>query len=220
MPTAPDTAALLDVDGTLVDSNWIHTLAWSRALRSCGVEGVAMARIHPLVGMGADRLVDELLGHPVDGVSDAHHAEYERLRPDVRALPGAADLVRALHERGLAVVLASSSKEDELAFLREVLDVDAWIAGATSADDAEASKPSPDIFRAALEVAGVDPAHAAVVGDTRWDVEAASELGLPTVAVCTGGGRPGELRAAGAAEVHDDPAALLAALDDSLLARL
>lgn len=213
-------AALLDVDGTLVDSNWIHTLAWSRALRACGVEGVAMARIHPLIGMGADRLVDELLGHPVDGASDAHHEEYEKLRPDVRPLPGASDLVRALHERGLAVVLASSSKEDELEFLREVLDVDDWIVGATSSDDAETSKPSPDIFGAALKVAGVEAAQAAVVGDTRWDVEAASELGLATVAVCTGGNRPGELRAAGAAEVHDDPAALLAALDDSLLARL
>lgn len=216
----PRGAALLDVDGTLVDSNWIHTLAWSRALRACGEEGVPMARIHPLVGMGADRLVEELLGRTVDGASDAHHAEYERLRPDVRPLPGATDLVRALHERGLAVVLASSSKEDELEFLREVLDVDDWIIGATSSDDADESKPSPDIFGAALEVAGVEAGHAAVVGDTRWDIEAAHALGLPTVAVCTGGWRPGELRAAGAAEVHDDPAALLAALDDSLLVRL
>jgi len=213
-------AVLLDVDGTLVDSNWIHTLAWSRALRACGVEGVAMARIHPLVGMGADRLVEELLGHPVDGASDAHHAAYEELRPDVRALPGARDLVRALHERGLAVVLASSSKEDELEFLRQVLEVDDWVDGATSADDAEQSKPSPDIFRAALEVAGVEAADAAVVGDTRWDVQAATELGLPTVGVCTGGTRPDELRAAGAAEVYEDPTALLADLDDSLLARL
>jgi HAD superfamily hydrolase (TIGR01509 family) len=211
-------SVLLDVDGTLVDSNWIHTLAWSRALRSCGVEGVAMARIHPLVGMGADRLVEALIGRPVDGASDAHHEEYERLRPDVRPLPGARDLVRALHDRGLAVVLASSSKEDELAFLREVLEVDDWIVGATSSDDAEASKPAPDIFAAALEVAGGGPA--AVVGDTRWDVEAAAALDLPAVVVLTGGGRPGELRAAGAAEVHDDPAGLLAALDDSLLVRL
>lgn len=216
----PTQAVLLDVDGTLVDSNWIHTLAWSRALRSLGVEGVAMNRIHPLIGMGADRFVEELLGHPVDGAGDAHHAEYEKLRPDVRPLAGARDLVRALHERGLAVVLASSSKADELEFLREVLDVDDWIVGATSSDDAEESKPSPDIFGAALRVADVAASAAAVVGDTRWDVEAASDLDLPTVAVLTGGSREDELRAAGAAEVHDDPAALLAALDDSLLSRL
>lgn len=215
----PDSAVLLDVDGTLVDTNWIHTVAWARALRRCG-RLVPMHRIHPLVGMGADLLVEELVGEEVPGASEAHHDEYEALRPDVRLLPGARELIRAVHDLGLAVVLASSSKEDELDFLRTLLDAEDWLSAATSSGDAEVSKPAPDIFAAALDRVGVAPERAIVVGDTVWDVQAADRAGLSTVGLLTGGTRGIELLGAGAVEVHEDPAALCRALAGSAIARL
>lgn len=212
-------AVLFDVDGTLVDSSWIHTVAWARAFRDVG-EVVPMHRIHPLVGMGADRLIREVLGRDEPAASEAHHAEYEAMRPEVRVLPGARELVRAVHEAGLRAVLASSSKQDELDFLREVLEVEDWIAGATSSTDAEESKPAGDIFAAGLRIAGVDPGHAVTVGDTAWDVRSAAEVGLPCIGVLTGGWREAELRDAGAVEVHRDAAALLDALSSSAIAPL
>ena len=218
MADAPGTV-LLDVDGTLVDTNWIHTLAWARALRRHD-HVVAMYRIHRLVGMGADRLIDELLGHDVPGIGDTHHEEYEALRPEVRLLPGAVDLVRAVHGAGLRVVLASSAREDELAFVRGLLDVDDLLDAATSADDAEVSKPAPDIFRAGLDRVGGTPGRAVVVGDTVWDMHAATDAGMTGIGVLTGGARGEELVAAGAAEVYEDAAALAAALDESVFGSL
>ncbi|MCU1452596.1 MAG: putative haloacid dehalogenase-like hydrolase [Acidimicrobiales bacterium] len=220
MPSSPAPGAvLLDVDGTLVDTVWLHVLAWSRALRSLGVD-VPMSRLHPLVGMGADRFVSELLGREVPGAGDAHHDEFVLLRPDVRCLPGARDLVRTLHERGLIVVLASSSEADELDFFREVLDVDDWLEAATSSSDASASKPSPDIFAAALERAGTPADRAVVVGDTVWDVQAAQKLGVASIGLLTGGARARELEAEGAAATYADPAALVDDLADSPIGRL
>jgi len=218
MADAPG-AVLLDVDGTLVDTNWIHTMAWARALRRHD-HVVPMHRIHPLVGMGADRLVDELLGHDVPGIGDTHHEEYEALRPEVRLLPGAVDLIRSLEHAGLQVVLASSAREDELAFVRELLDVDDLLAAATSSDDAEVSKPAPDIFRAGLDRVRTAPARAVVVGDTVWDMHAAVDAGITGIGVLTGGARGAELIAAGAAEVYEDAAALSEALYESVIGSL
>jgi HAD superfamily hydrolase (TIGR01509 family) len=212
-------AVLLDVDGTLVDTVWLHVVAWSRALRGLGVD-VPMARLHPLVGMGADRFVTELLGHEVDGAGQAHHDEFVRLRPEVRPLPGGRDLVRTLHERGLTVVLASSSEKDELDFFRELLEVDDWIDGATSSADADESKPSPDIFAAALKQAGSPADRTVVVGDTVWDVQAAQALGIAPIGLLTGGARADELEAEGAAATYADPAALVDDLADSPIGRL
>lgn len=212
-------AVLLDVDGTLTDTSWIHTLAWARALHRLG-EDIPMHRIHPLIGMGADRLVEELLGRSVPGVGDAHHEEYVALRPEVRLLPGARELVRAIHAAGIRAVLASSAESDELEFARELLDVDGWIAGSTNSGDAEASKPDTDIFDAALRVAGVPPERAVVVGDTEWDARAACSAGIRCIGVLTGGARPRELIDAGAAEVYDDARALADGLDDSIIAAL
>ncbi|HEX5202539.1 MAG TPA: HAD family hydrolase [Actinoplanes sp.] len=215
---------LLDVDGTLVDTTYLHAVAWWEALRQRGVD-VPMATIHRGIGMGSDKLLDHLLGESRDRDKDdesttAHDVLYrawwERLRP----LPGAADLLRAIADRGLAVVLASSAKEPELEQLRRVIGADDVITAATSSSDAEQSKPAPDILQAALDQSDVDPHAAVFVGDSVWDVRAAGRLYIPCIGLTCGGTSADELTEAGAVAVYDDPAALLGALDDSAIAAL
>jgi len=209
---------LFDVDGTLVDSTYLHAVSWWEALRQHDAD-VPMAEIHRSIGMGSDKLLDHLLGRkrdlPDETYEAAHDVLYgawwERLRP----LPGAADLLRAVAKRGLAVVLASSAKEPELDQLRRVLGADDVIAAATSSSDAGESKPAPDILQAALDQSDVDPHAAVFVGDSVWDVQAAGRLDIPCIGLACGGTSADELTKAGAVEVYDDPAALLAALDDS-----
>src|SRR5918997_1906239 len=212
-------AVLLDVDGTLVDSNYFHTMAWWRALSGNG-HVVPMARIHRLVGMGADTFLEELLGQHDDALEDAWQAEFAGLRDDIAALPGAADLARAAKERGATVVLATSGKPDDVEVLRRTLGADEWIDGAVNSSEVDQSKPAPDIFAKALEAAGAAPGDAVVVGDTVWDVRAASACGMPCVAVTCGGISEAELREAGAAAVYRDPEDLVARLDDSPLGEL
>ena len=184
-----------------------------------------MAAIHRAIGMGSDKLLDHLLGHDRDRDNDeqnstAHDALYgawwERLRP----LPGAAELLRAVAGRGLAVVLASSAKEPELKQLRRVLGADDVIAAATSSSDAGQSKPAPDILEAALDQSDVDPRAAVFVGDSIWDVQAAARLDIPCIGLACGGTSADELIEAGAVAVYDDPATLLTDLDDSAIAVL
>jgi HAD superfamily hydrolase (TIGR01509 family) len=215
---------LFDVDGTLVDTTYLHTVAWWEALRQEGAD-ISMVKIHRAIGMGTDKLLDHLLGQDRDRdrdeqISIAHQVLYgawwERLQP----LPGAAELLRAVADRGLAVVLASSAKEPELKKLRQVIDADNVITAATSSSDAEQSKPAPDILRAALDQSGVDPRAAVFVGDSVWDVQAAGRLDIPCVCLACGGTSAGELSEAGAVAVYDDPAALLAVLDDSAISAL
>ena len=153
----PGPGVLFDVDGTLVDSNYLHTLAWSRALRDCG-EWAAMNVIHRLVGMGGDQLTEQLLGQPSEAAADRWRHHYEQLVDEVVVFPGAAELVAALHSAGLRVVLASSSPADQVEKMIDRLGVADVIDGATSADDADASKPAPDIFNAALAAGNVDRA--------------------------------------------------------------
>jgi HAD superfamily hydrolase (TIGR01509 family) len=215
---------LFDVDGTLVDTTYLHAVAWWEALRQQGAD-VPMATIHRAIGMGSDKLLDHLLGPDRDRGKDeqastAHDVLYgawwERLRP----LPGATELLRAVAERGLAVVLASSAKETELEQLRRVIDADDVIAAATSASDAAQSKPAPDILQAALAQSDIDPRAAVFVGDSVWDVRAAARLDIPCIGVACGGTSPDELSEAGAVAVYADPAALRACLDDSAIASL
>ncbi|BCJ55608.1 haloacid dehalogenase [Actinoplanes sp. NBRC 14428] len=215
---------LFDVDGTLVDTTYLHTVAWWEALRQHDVD-VPMAEIHRAIGMGSDKILDHLLGSDRDTGADddmsaAHDILYgawwERLRP----LPGAADLLHACAERGLAVVLASSAKGAELEKLRRVVGADDVITAATSSADAEQSKPAPDILEAALDQSDVDPEHCVFVGDAVWDVKAAGKLGIPCIGLECGGTSADELRAAGAVETYADPAALLAALDRSAITKL
>jgi HAD superfamily hydrolase (TIGR01509 family) len=212
-------AVLLDVDGTLVDSNYFHTVAWWRALSGAG-HVIPMARIHRLVGMGADTFLEELLGEHDDALEDAWQEEFAKLRDDIPATPGAADLARAAKERGATVVLATSGKPGDVEVLRRTLGADEWIDGAVNSSEVDESKPAPDIFARALEVAGADPADSIVVGDTVWDVKAAAACGLTCVTVTCGGIARQELEEAGAAAVYRDPEDLVAQLDASPLGRL
>ncbi len=205
-------AVLLDLDGTLVDSNYVHTLAWFRALARHG-HVVPMARIHRLVGMGADQLLEELVGEHDEAVEDAWQREFADLRDEIPALPGAVDLARVVKERGATVVLATSGKPDDVDALRRTLGADEWIDAAVSSSEVESSKPAPDIFVRALEKAGADPEDAIVIGDTVWDVEAASACGVACVGLTCGGISRAELEEAGAIAVCTDPAALVADLD-------
>jgi HAD superfamily hydrolase (TIGR01509 family) len=215
---------LFDVDGTLVDTTYLHTVAWWEVLRQQGAD-VPMAEIHRAIGMGSDRLLDHLLSKDRDREADdqmsaAHDVLYgawwERLRP----LPGAGELLRAVAKRGLAVVLASSAKAPELKLLRRAIGADDVITAATSSSDAEQSKPAPDILQAALDQSDVDPHAAVFVGDSVWDVKAAAQLNIPCIGLACGGTSAAELTNAGAVAVYDDPAALLATLDDSAIAAL
>jgi HAD superfamily hydrolase (TIGR01509 family) len=210
----PAAAAVVDVDGTLVDSSYLVTVAWARALAENG-HTVPMARIHRLIGMSGSRLVEELLGRAEPPVLEAHQRHYEPLRREVRRLPGAADLLRSLAGRGIAVVLATSAKPEELDDLLRVLDADDAIHEVVCARDVERSKPDPDPFARALEAAGVGPERAVALGDSVWDVEAARRCELRCVGVTTGGISEQELRDAGAVAVFADAGALAAGLDES-----
>jgi HAD superfamily hydrolase (TIGR01509 family) len=176
-------AALLDIDGTLVDTNYHHALAWYRAFRDNGF-ALPVWRIHRHVGMGGDQLVPALVGERLDAdkgeaIRNSRDEIYEELIDEVAPLEGARELIEDLNERGFATVLASSSPEKEIGHYLDLLDArelaDAW----TTNDDVEATKPEPDLVRAAFEKAGTD--DAVMVGDTPWDVEAARKAGVGTV---------------------------------------
>ena len=222
---APTGAVLFDIDGTLVDSNYLHVHAWMRAFADLGEDlrrPVDAWRIHRGIGMGSSLLLEDLLGDDADRLGDrakdshAHH--YRELAGLQRPFGGARDLVRAVAERGAATVLATSASPDSLTELLAVLDLDDVVTGVTSAKDVEAAKPEPDLIQAALRIADVPPERAVLVGDTGWDVEAAARAGVACVGVLTGGVSEAELREAGAAAVYRDVAALLADLDQSPLA--
>jgi HAD superfamily hydrolase (TIGR01509 family) len=210
---------LFDIDGTLVDTNYLHALAWSRAFRDAG-EWAPMNAIHRLVGMGGDQLVPRLLGHDCPDAVGARPRRYEELADDIRAFPRAAELLRQVHGAGLAVVLATSAPQDELQRLRKILDADDAIDGQTTADDIGDSKPAPEVFLTAMETFGIDPDHALAVGDSIWDVQAARAAGIGCLTVETGGFSQPELSEAGSLQVYRDVAELLAQLYTSPLAHL
>jgi HAD superfamily hydrolase (TIGR01549 family) len=215
----PVDAALLDVDGTLIDSNYQHALAWYRAFRQHDIV-LPIWRIHRAIGMGGDQLVPALVGEKLDKqkgdeIRETRDPLYKELIGEIEPLHGARELFEDLKERGLRVVLASSSPTDELDHYLELLDArdlaDAW----TTKDDVEATKPAPDLVHAALEKAGTK--SAVMVGDTRWDIEAAGKAGIETVALITGGWSKQELREAGAAAVFESLDELRKRLDETLL---
>ncbi|MGI9032789.1 MAG: HAD family hydrolase [Acidimicrobiales bacterium] len=212
-------AILFDVDGTLVDTNYLHTLAWWRALQKAGHD-IAMSRIHPLIGMGSDHLLTELLGEEPEGLSDAHSTEYEPLKEELHAFPRAADILVEVDRRGGRVVLATSSKKDDVPALCDEIGASDAVDAVVDGSDVGATKPSPDIFAVALEKLGLDAERTIVVGDTVWDVEAASKLDLPVICVLTGGQPRHDLEAKGAAAVYEDVADLFSQLDQSPLGKL
>jgi HAD superfamily hydrolase (TIGR01509 family) len=219
--TSTNTGALFDVDGTLVDSPYLHVITWWQAFRQYGHD-VGMARIHRAIGMGSDKILDHLLGDERDRDDDdalraAHDSLYGAYWPSLRPTPGAADLLRACAGRGMRVVLASSAGAREFKILRAVIDAEDVIHAATSSADAEESKPAPDILQAALDQADLPADTSVFVGDAVWDVYAAAKLDIPCIGLTCGGLSADELREAGAVEVYENPAALLDNLDRSVL---
>lgn len=218
--TSTRPAVLFDVDGTLLDTNYFHSVSWWYALREAG-EDFSMARIHSLIGMGSDQLLTDLLGDEREGLSDLHSKYYKPYKKDLHAFPKAAELLSAVAGRGVQVVLATSSKEDDLDDLLEALGAEKGvISEIVHGDMVGSSKPAPDIFAVALERLDLGPDQTMVVGDTRWDIEAAAKCGLDVVTVLTGGSTRRDLIDAGAVGVYDDVAELLAELGESPLARL
>jgi HAD superfamily hydrolase (TIGR01549 family) len=198
--------AILDIDGTLVDTNYQHTIAWHRALKRHGAR-VAAWRIHRHIGMGGDKVVAALCGEEFDeehgdDVRESEGELYMELIDEVETFEGARGLIEDLKAAGHKVILASSAKPDEVEHYLDLLDArdlaDAW----TDSGDVEETKPAPDLVQSALEKAG--EGEAVMVGDTPWDVKAAEKAGVPTVAVLTGGFSADELRDAGAVAVFEN----------------
>lgn len=196
--------AILDVDGTLVDTNYHHALAWHRALHAHG-HRVQMWKVHRHIGMGGDQILDALIGSEAaaekgDAIREAESGAYKELIGEVEPMEGARELIAKLKEEGSTVILASSAKEWEVDHYIDLLDARELVDDWTTSADVESTKPDPDLVHAALAKAGNDD-PSVMVGDSVWDVKAAKAAGLPTLAVLTGGFSEAELREAGASQV-------------------
>jgi HAD superfamily hydrolase (TIGR01509 family) len=210
-------AAILDVDGTLVDTNYQHAIAWFRAFRQHGVV-LPMWRIHRHIGMGGDQLVASLVGEEFDDehgddVRAAEKALYMSLIVEVEPLEGARELITDLRESGHAVVLASSAKAQEVDHYLDLLDARSLVDGWTTSADVERTKPQPDLVTAAVEKAG--GGKAVMLGDSTWDCESAKRAGLETVGVLMGGFSEQELLDAGARCVFHSLVDLREQLEDT-----
>jgi HAD superfamily hydrolase (TIGR01509 family) len=213
--------AVLDVDGTLIDTNYQHALAWFRAFAQHDIV-LPVWRIHRHIGMGGDQLVKALAGERVERelgekIREDEKARYGEMIGEVRAMEGARELIGELAARGHKVVIATSAKPEELDHYLEMLDVRELADGWTSSQDVEATKPEPDLVHAALEKVGGRAEEAVMVGDTPWDVAAAKRAGVATIAVLTGGFAREELLDAGAVAVFESVAELRRELDGTAL---
>jgi HAD superfamily hydrolase (TIGR01509 family) len=213
--------AILDIDGTLVDTNYHHAIAWFRAFRQHGIV-LPIWRIHRHIGMGGDQLIGALTDERFeeregDSIRGAEKVLYMELIGEVEPMQGARQLLEEIKRRGHSVVLASSAKADEVEHYVELLDArtiaDAW----TTSADVEQTKPQPDLVNSALQKAHADATDAVMVGDTPWDVQAAKSAKVPTIAVRTGGFGQDELEEAGAAAVFESVAELLERIDETKL---
>ena len=212
-------AAILDVDGTLVDSNYQHAIAWYRAFRLHGIT-IPVWRCHRAIGMGGDQLVPYLAGEGFDReqgdtVRLEEHALYQQLIHEVQLFAGARELIEDLKARGSKVVLASSAKAEDVARYLDLLDARELADGWTDSSSVQRTKPAPDLVTAALELVGGGPG--VMIGDSTWDVAAAKQLDVPTICVRTGGFGADELRDAGAEAVFESIAELRERLDDTPL---
>jgi HAD superfamily hydrolase (TIGR01509 family) len=210
---------LFDVDGTLVDTNYLHVAAWADAFARAG-HMVPMSTLHQLIGQGSERLVDSVLGRSDETIVDSHADFYAPRLQQLHPFDGAADLLRRCKDNGLVVVLATSASRHDADHMVDALGVKDVIDHVTTSDDAESSKPDPDIVEAALAACGLAAGDCAFVGDSVWDVVAAKRAGMPCVAVLTGGIEADRLRSAGAHSVYPSVRALLDDYDGSLLAEL
>ena len=212
-------AAILDIDGTLVDTNYHHAVAWYRAFRAHGFV-VQLWKIHRHIGMGGDQLVASLIGEEADerhgeGIRDAEKQAYMSVIDEVAPLEGARELILELKERGHTVILASSAKADEAEHYVDLLLVRDLVDGWTTSADVEQTKPKPDLVLAALEKGG--GGDAVMIGDSTWDCEAAKRADIQSIGVLTGGFSPEELQEAGASAVYESIVELRADLDSTPL---
>lgn len=196
--------AIFDVDGTLVDTNYHHALAWHRALRAHG-HRVQMWKVHRHIGMGGDQILEALIGEEAaagkgDEIRAAEAEAYGELIDEVEPMAGARELIERLKREGSTVILASSAKDREVDHYIDLLQARDLVDDWTTSADVESTKPDPDLVHAALDKAGSD-GPSVMVGDSVWDVKAAKAAGLPTLAVLTGGFSAAELREAGASAV-------------------
>ncbi len=202
---------VLDVDGTLMDTNYLHTEAWARAFEQVDSRA-SRIDIHKQIGKGSDKLVPLFVeGEEAQQKANELHGEiYMETQEHGFPLPGAKELIASLVERGYDVWFVTSAKDEELEHHMEMLEAEGKISGVVNSSDVEESKPAPDIFEEALRRAGSSPEETVSVGDSIWDVEAASKAGVRTVAVLSGGAfDEKDLREAGAVEVYENCAALL-----------
>lgn len=214
--------AILDIDGTLVDTNYHHALAWFRAFRQHGLV-LPIWRIHRHIGMGGDQLVRALTSAETDRrlgdeVRSAESTLYAQLIGEVEPMHGARELIEELRRRGHRIVFASSAKAAEVDHYLDLLGARELADGWTTSADVKATKPEPDLVRAALAKAGADPSDAVMIGDTPWDAQAAQGAGVALLAVLTGGFCADELKEAEPAEVYESVAELRARLDETPLA--
>ncbi|HEX6586221.1 MAG TPA: HAD family hydrolase [Solirubrobacterales bacterium] len=208
--------AILDVDGTLVDTNYHHAIAWFRAFRRHEVT-LPVWRIHRHIGMGGDQLIEALAGEELerrggDAIREAEGELYRELIDEVQTMEGSRELIEDLREAEARVVLASSAKDWEVDHYLDLLDARDLVDGWTTSADVERTKPEPDLVTAAIEKVGGD-GPAFLIGDTIWDVKAAAGAGVETIAVLTGGFSEAELREAGAKEVFTSVDDLRRSLD-------
>src|SRR5215210_6033822 len=202
---------VLDVDGTLMDTNYLHTEAWARAFEEAG-HRMPRVRLHKEVGKGAGLLIREFVEdeETVEKIQDLHSEFYGELQEYGHPLPGAKELISSLKERGYEVWFVTSAKDEELGHHMQELEAGDGIDGVVNSSAVENSKPAPDIFNETLRRAGASADETIAVGDAVWDVEAAREAGISTVAVLSGGAYHKEaLEEAGAVAVYEDCAELL-----------
>jgi len=219
----PTPAILFDIDGTLVDSNYLHVHAWQRAFAEVGAE-VEAWRVHRGIGMDGSSLLEELMPNDGDDVKarakDLHSRFYRETARLLAPLPGTRRLLDLVAATGLQVVLATSAPEDELALLRKVLDQEEIVSAVTSSDDVATAKPEPDIVEVALQRAKVSADRALFVGDSIWDIRAAARAGVECIGFESGGIDVLRLQAEGAVAVYRNPGDLADHLDESPIGRL
>jgi HAD superfamily hydrolase (TIGR01509 family) len=215
-------AVIFDIDGTLVDSVDLHAQAWKETFKHFGKD-IPYQMVRHQIGKGGDQLMPvffsrEELEEFGEEMEKFRSERFQRdFLPQVRAFPMVRELFQRLKDDGKKIALASSAKEDEIKIYKKIARIDDLVEEETSADDADKSKPHPDIFAVALTSLDVEASEAVAVGDTPYDAEAAGKLGIPTIGMRCGGFRESELRSAGCVEIFDDPAELLARYDESAL---
>lgn len=216
---APPRALVLDVDGTLLDTVYLHVIAWWEAFRDAGHE-VSGFDIHRAIGRGSDDLVETLIGKVDESLVDAHAEKWAPLREKCIPFHDVPELIRTVADRGVQVVYCTSGAPEDIEDFREKIGCDDVVAAAVNSSDVEHSKPAPDIVRAALEAVGVEPEDAVMVGDTVYDIRAARAAGVACIGLVCGGIGEKELQEAGAAAVYGNPSELLQNLDGSPLGAL